>query len=263
MSVLNRKPYVQSVLGSLTDAQTTTLATLIDGASETLFRSFVNVSYPITASDKGVAHCVLETKDKVFTGYLVFNNTYCVLFAYNDNQEMDIVKIDYENDKYELVNEELNITEFRACLEERKEGQDVDGIVEGIIGEKGVPVAIKVDDITELTRAQLDVLKNGDLVLKHLGNGEYATYVVSDCKKNGKIHLTYADNEKVENVVYTKVAQNWGYTSTTTQALNHANVLGYLTTAPESDNTDGLKVVVLTSEPATKYAGYIYLITEA
>lgn len=37
----------------------------------------------------------------------------------------------------------------------------------------------------------------------------------------------------------------------------------YQTTAPGSANTDGtLKVVVLSSEPATKYAGYLYIITE-
>ena len=216
MSVLNRKPYVQSVLGSLTDAQTTSLATLIDGASETLFRSFVNVSYPLTTSDKGVAHCVLETKDKVFTGYLVFNNTYCVLFAYNDNQEMDIVKIDYANDKYELVNEELNITEFRACLEERKEGQDVDGIVEGIIDDKGVPVALKVNDITALTKAQLEAFKSGDLVLKHISSGVYETYVVSKWQQNGTIRLIYTSVDSIVEVVYRKEAQNWEYVSTTT-----------------------------------------------
>lgn len=38
----------------------------------------------------------------------------------------------------------------------------------------------------------------------------------------------------------------------------------YLTTAPTEDNTSGkLKVVVLDSEPATKYDGYLYMITEA
>ena len=38
----------------------------------------------------------------------------------------------------------------------------------------------------------------------------------------------------------------------------------YLTTAPSSANTDGfLKFVVLSSEPATKYRGYVYIITGA
>lgn len=38
--------------------------------------------------------------------------------------------------------------------------------------------------------------------------------------------------------------------------------LPYLTTAPSSANTSGLKIVVLSSEPATKYDGYLYIITE-
>jgi hypothetical protein len=41
------------------------------------------------------------------------------------------------------------------------------------------------------------------------------------------------------------------------------NGLGYLTTAPTAANTDGIKIVVLSSEPTTKYDGYLYLITEA
>lgn len=40
--------------------------------------------------------------------------------------------------------------------------------------------------------------------------------------------------------------------------------VSYLTTAPSSANTDGdLKFVVLSSEPATKYSGYLYFITGA
>lgn len=40
------------------------------------------------------------------------------------------------------------------------------------------------------------------------------------------------------------------------------NVLNVLTTAPTGANTDGVKLVYLESEPATKYSGYIYLIKE-
>lgn len=41
------------------------------------------------------------------------------------------------------------------------------------------------------------------------------------------------------------------------------NGINYLTTAPTADNTAGdLKIVVLSSEPATKYNGYLYFITE-
>ena len=41
------------------------------------------------------------------------------------------------------------------------------------------------------------------------------------------------------------------------------NGLPYITTAPSSDNTNGIIVVVLSSEPATYYNGYLYLIEES
>ena len=269
MSIINKKPFIISVLETLTSEQAVALKTLINGGGDPVFRSLNPYSASLlTASDKGVKAVTLELPNagaqSLYNGYLIYNNTYCVLVAYSGmiNQQLTLIKVDMSKKPitYEIKPCEVSIAELRSELDDLAASEGLE--VEAVLAEKGVPVAIKVDDITELTSAQLDALKNGDLVLKHLGNGDYATYVVSDCKKNGKIHLTYADNEKVENVVYTKVAQNWGYTSTTTQALNHANVLGYTTTAPTEDNTDGLKVVVLTSEPATKYAGYIYLITE-
>lgn len=51
---------------------------------------------------------------------------------------------------------------------------------------------------------------------------------------------------------------------TSKSVYNYCQEVSYLTTAPSSANTSGrLKIVVLTSEPATKYDGYIYFITEA
>ena len=53
------------------------------------------------------------------------------------------------------------------------------------------------------------------------------------------------------------------WTATTVEELIKTNVpngINYLTTAPIADNTDGdLKIVVLSSEPATKYNGYLYI----
>lgn len=39
--------------------------------------------------------------------------------------------------------------------------------------------------------------------------------------------------------------------------------IGYTTTAPTADNTDGLKIVVLEEEPETKYDGWLYIIVES
>lgn len=41
-----------------------------------------------------------------------------------------------------------------------------------------------------------------------------------------------------------------------------SNALPILTTAPVADNTNGVILVYLESEPVTKYAGYIYLIKD-
>ena len=45
--------------------------------------------------------------------------------------------------------------------------------------------------------------------------------------------------------------------STTAQSIS------YTTTAPSSANTNGLKICVLSSEPSTKYSGWLYLIEES
>lgn len=65
-----------------------------------------------------------------------------------------------------------------------------------------------------------------------------------------------ADSGKVLSV------NNSGNYALTTPATPSG--VGYLTTAPSSANTDGdLKFVVLSSEPSTKYSGYLYIITGA
>ena len=46
-------------------------------------------------------------------------------------------------------------------------------------------------------------------------------------------------------------SQGWGILSTG---------LPYITTAPTAANTDGIKIVVLSSQPSTLYNGYLYLI---
>ena len=47
------------------------------------------------------------------------------------------------------------------------------------------------------------------------------------------------------------------------KVLTNTSGLPYTTTAPSANNTDGIKIVVLSSEPATKYDGYLYIITGA
>lgn len=48
----------------------------------------------------------------------------------------------------------------------------------------------------------------------------------------------------------------------TSTATKFIGGLDYTTTEPTAANTDGLKIAVLSSEPATKYSGWLYFITE-
>ena len=46
--------------------------------------------------------------------------------------------------------------------------------------------------------------------------------------------------------------------------LSFPNKITYVTSAPTSDNVDGtLRIAVLSSEPATKYANWLYIITSS
>lgn len=86
------------------------------------------------------------------------------------------------------------------------------------------------------------------------------------------IHKRGSTNYNVLDASNTSANSTPGSTAVTLNALKLngmsykvrdgiTNGLGYLTTAPTADNTDGIKIVVLSAEPATKYAGYLYIIT--
>lgn len=122
MSVINKKPYIETVLETLTKSNLSTLIGLVNGGEGNVtFKSYINTSYAMSTDDKGIKRIILETKDNVFTGYLIYNNSHCVIVAYDSsvNQNLQIVKLDYANDKYKIIDEELSINEFRRLVEGR------------------------------------------------------------------------------------------------------------------------------------------------
>lgn len=70
---------------------------------------------------------------------------------------------------------------------------------------------------------------------------------------NCQLYVPYASSSQ-----YGAVKPGTGLTASS-GTLNISS-LPILTTAPTSANSDGVKIVYLESEPATKYSGYIYLI---
>lgn len=45
--------------------------------------------------------------------------------------------------------------------------------------------------------------------------------------------------------------------------ISENGALPYITTAPDSDNDDGIIIVVLSAEPEEYHEGYLYIITES
>lgn len=122
MSVINRFPAIMALVGSLTEAQIGQLANMINGGTPASFRSLINPAYRITNADKGVSHVTLETKDHTYTGYLVYNDEYCMLISYVDDQQgLNMIRINLSDWSYELVGEYLDINEFRDVIQKGTE----------------------------------------------------------------------------------------------------------------------------------------------
>lgn len=82
-----------------------------------------------------------------------------------------------------------------------------------------------------------------------------ATYAVGDlCMRLGELYRC---------TTAIAVAEAWNgahWSQTSVKDLDGS--VPYITTAPSANNTSGrLIIVVLSSEPATKYDGYLYIIT--
>lgn len=203
MSKINGKPFIQSVIDSLTDELKSTLTSLINGSNQTpSIRSLINPASGITNSDKNkVQHIVLETWNKVYTGYLIYNNSYCVFISYQRNtQELTVLNINLTNNVYTVVREYLSIVELRFLLRDY------------------IPGSIEVSDIIETTNIrnlsdeQIDSLKCGDLVAKVDNTGKHI-YLVTYKKDGVGICLTYIDASVVETVSYDYTGSHWVYNS--------------------------------------------------
>lgn len=95
-----------------------------------------------------------------------------------------------------------------------------------------------------------------DVIEGYLYNGAFyedAEHTDEITAEQGKIYVDLSTNE----------SYRWSGTQYVRVGGNISEGVSYTTTAPTEANTYGLKVVVLDAEPATKYNGWLYIITEA
>ena len=119
MSKIQGKPFIEELIDSLSKDLRKDLLDLVNGTDKTPeFRSLVNKEHLITGSDKNkVQYIVLETFCKTYTGYLVYNNSYCVLIAFNNNtQALLLVNVDLTKNNCRLIKQPVDILELRMYL---------------------------------------------------------------------------------------------------------------------------------------------------
>jgi hypothetical protein len=135
MSKIQDVPFISKVIGSLTDELKADLLDLINGDEKTpALRSLINNTYAITDDDKGkVQFVTLETYKGNYTGYLIYNASYCELVAFKGNtQALDQLYINVAKHTFSFVNEALTILELRTELIDSRAGADVGALQEEI-----------------------------------------------------------------------------------------------------------------------------------
>ena len=235
MSVINAKPFIKTLIESLSDGDLATLRTMIDGGGSqtvllrTTSTTFVNSERSrITTSDKGVHRCSLEVQGGLYTwnGYLIYNDSHCVLIYYsNDFQNLGWLKVKPGFQEIEYINEELSIIELRSELDDTaasEQAEIIEVVNEGISdGNILVPAYYETTNIASLSDTFINKLKSGDVVVKKTGNQRHS-YRVSYKEKNQGICLTYTDAATAETVSYDYVDGHWVYNSTDVTNLGEA-----------------------------------------
>lgn len=167
MSVLNKKPFIQSLIQSLSSSERQSLLDIINGAGATPKYSLVlrnlSVSTPIE-------RCLLETKTHLYNMYKIYKSSKLTFLSFGQGQDMGIYQVSYPYYEKELkgrVNESLTIEELRRILE----------IYESIEGLKqGQYVAVDTEEYPTLEDFLDSDGEQGTVYLYPIGNDDNNYY---------------------------------------------------------------------------------------
>lgn len=116
-------------------------------------------------------------------------------------------------------------------------------------------------------------LNSDDLSIKSFGSLDlyHTTNPPTDgVDSNGRLNINLLTIDAMENDFIEKPSSsttgNIAVFDANSNCVDSGSGVGdflkYTTTAPTAANTNGIKVCVLSSEPATKYNGWLYIITD-
>lgn len=190
MSVIDKKPFINSVLESLTTEQVASLKQLINGqGAATVFRSLIEGSpAKLTATDKGVAAVKLELSGNpaqtVYDGYLIYNNTYCVLVAYSGEKNQQLTLIEMEQNaagiwSYQILPCEISILELRSELDDSGDAAEIVGTVNEAIadGRIVIPAGMEIVELSSssgtLTDEEFEKVSGDNCIIKLIADYYY------------------------------------------------------------------------------------------
>ena len=121
MSVIRKKPFIDKVVGSLTNGQKETLLEIVNTPGGNIAADLVNMP------GKGIraVNFTLEPTGNPKTGILIYNDIYCVLIAHHRFQDLLMFELNPAKQTYEKVNEYLDINELRRILSDLGNGDNV------------------------------------------------------------------------------------------------------------------------------------------
>lgn len=125
MSVINKYPFIDELLSDLSSDELTTLTSCINGQGATpIFRTLKSWSSSVLSSaDKGIYPINLEMNGPsalTYQGYLIYNDDWCVLIAYVNDDACQLTVIDItmpesgSDIKWSYIPEKLTINELRS-----------------------------------------------------------------------------------------------------------------------------------------------------
>ena len=167
MSVLNKKPFIKTLLESMTTEDIGVLSVLMDGGGDrtpllrTLNPNPVGNRSHITDADLGVHMCSLEVNFSQYNGYLIYNSDFCILLQFTDFQRIQMFNINPTKNTYELVDEYLDINELRSELDDTNQAEKVEII--DVVNQAIEDGEIEVGGLPEANAANKVLVSNSDL----------------------------------------------------------------------------------------------------
>lgn len=175
MSVIRKKPFIETLIGKLDSDQLTALKTAVNTDGITKKLSLVNTEQVPTVDDQGIYGCLYELElGRVKAGILInvdvgteeAPEVLNTLICYHRFQDLAMFNIDLEHRTFERVNEFLDINELRRVLID-KSGSAIDvdslhavlsgsNLINADINEAGTKVDVHFDLTDAPARGHLE-----------------------------------------------------------------------------------------------------------